>query len=286
MKRITVFGATGMLGTPVTKQLIKAGFQVTALVRDVQKAKRLFPIGVTFIKGDLQDPAAIRQALEHADGLYISLHSQYKEKAHGFATEREGLDNILIEAKASQVRQVIFLSSFLARNYQGGWWVFQAKKSGIQKIKNSGIPYTIFYPSNFFENFHNGMIRGNSVTILAHPEDHPYYWISGADFGNQVVQAFIQPHAISKEYPAQGPEALTYTQAAEQFANHYPTKNLKVSKSPFSVLKFISLFSPQIKFLAQLADVSARNIETFESESTWKDLGKPETTIAMFATQP
>ena len=37
--RITVFGATGMIGQPVTKALIKAGFQVTALVRNVEKAK-------------------------------------------------------------------------------------------------------------------------------------------------------------------------------------------------------------------------------------------------------
>jgi len=44
---------------------------------------------------------------------------------------------------------VAYLSSFLARNYKGNWWVMSAKKKGIAKVKNSGVPYTIFYPSNF-----------------------------------------------------------------------------------------------------------------------------------------
>ena len=59
MKKITVIGATGMIGIPVTKELIKAGFEVTALVRDEKKAKKIFPQGVTFVKGDIEDKNSI-----------------------------------------------------------------------------------------------------------------------------------------------------------------------------------------------------------------------------------
>ena len=76
---------------------------------------------------------------------------------------------------------------------------------------------------------------------------------------------------------------MTYQQAAEEFARHYTPKQLKVSKAPLGVLKFLSHFSPQIKFMARLGDISARNIETFESQSTWDALGKPEITVAGFA---
>jgi|GEM_PF-2029889 len=30
----------------------------------------------------------------------------------------------------------------------------KAKKECVVKIQKSGLPYTIFYPSNFMENFH------------------------------------------------------------------------------------------------------------------------------------
>ena len=43
-KKITVIGATGMIGIPVTNELINAGFEVTALVRNVEKAKQIFQI--------------------------------------------------------------------------------------------------------------------------------------------------------------------------------------------------------------------------------------------------
>ncbi|MBK9378342.1 MAG: NAD(P)H-binding protein [Saprospiraceae bacterium] len=54
-KNISIIGATGMIGIPVTKELVKAGFNVTALVRNPEKAKSIFPAGVNFVKGDLDD---------------------------------------------------------------------------------------------------------------------------------------------------------------------------------------------------------------------------------------
>lgn len=52
IKKITVIGATGMIGTPVTKELVKAGFEVTAFVRSIENDKHIFPSGVNFVQGD------------------------------------------------------------------------------------------------------------------------------------------------------------------------------------------------------------------------------------------
>ena len=80
MKKITVIGATGMIGVPVTKQLVKAGFEVTALVRNIEKAKKLFPDGVKFVKGDLDDTKSLAEALKDADGLYVNISTTDKHK--------------------------------------------------------------------------------------------------------------------------------------------------------------------------------------------------------------
>jgi uncharacterized protein YbjT (DUF2867 family) len=42
-KKITVIGATDLIGVPVTKALLKAGFEVTAMVRNPDKAQRILP---------------------------------------------------------------------------------------------------------------------------------------------------------------------------------------------------------------------------------------------------
>ena len=56
MKKILIIGSTGLLGKPVTKALIAAGFELTLLVRNTDLAKRLFP-ATKIIKGDIQNRA-------------------------------------------------------------------------------------------------------------------------------------------------------------------------------------------------------------------------------------
>jgi len=41
--KILVIGATGMIGKPVANELLNAGLEVTALVRDIAKAKERLP---------------------------------------------------------------------------------------------------------------------------------------------------------------------------------------------------------------------------------------------------
>lgn len=284
MKKITVIGATGMIGVPVTKQLVKAGFEVTALVRNLEKAKQLFPNGVKFVKGDLDDSKSLAEALKDADGLYINISTTDKNKEHEFNPEMGGIDNILAIAKQSKVKQIAYLSSFLARNYKGSWWVMNAKKASITKIKNSRIPYTIFYPSNFMENFNGGMKQGKKINSIGKSTEKAW-WIAGEDFGKQVTNAFKTETTLYKEYPVQGLESFTMNEAAKVFVDNYSKEKLIVANLPMGMAKFLSIFISPLKFVVKLMEVMNANKETFESQKTWNELGKPEITLAKFAKQ-
>jgi len=284
IKRITVIGSTGMIGIPVTQELVKAGFEVTALVRNIEKAKQIFPQGVSFVKGDIEDMQSINEALKNADGLYINISTKPTDKESQFNPEMQGLDNILAALKNTNIKQVAFLSSFLARNYNGDWWVMKAKKGGISKIKNSGIAYTIFYPSNFMENFASeGMRRGNKVNYIKSKVNNKAWWIAGEDFGKQVANAFKTDKALNCEFPVQGPEALTMKEAATKYAAAYKKEQLGVGSMPYGLLKFLGMFIPQMKFISKLMNVMLNNVETFESQKTWDILGKSEISIDKFA---
>src|SRR6266705_2804110 len=72
-KRILVTGATGQQGGAVARQLLKQqGFAVRALTRDPAKpaAKLLAQQGAEVIRGDLDDTATIKLALEGAHGVF------------------------------------------------------------------------------------------------------------------------------------------------------------------------------------------------------------------------
>ncbi len=281
-KRITVFGATGMLGVPVTKQLIVAGFEVTALVRDVEKGKKMFPQGITFVEGDLQNKSDVKEVLKNADAVYLNLSTDYKTKKNEFSPEREGLDNILSAAKEAGVKQVVFLSSFIARNYTGDFWLMKTKKAGIEKVKNSGIPYTIFYPSNFMENFNGSFRVGKKINIIGKSYEK-LWWIAGEDYGRQVVNALKNDTALNREYPVQGPEPMTSKEAAEVFIKNYTKEDLKIAYLPMGMAKFLSLFIKKLQFAVPMMEVINNNKETFESQQTWDELGKPVITLSGFA---
>jgi len=65
-----VTGATGFIGGRLVRELRRVGHQVTALVRDPERASALASLGVTLARGDVTDRASLRAPMQGADGLF------------------------------------------------------------------------------------------------------------------------------------------------------------------------------------------------------------------------
>jgi nucleoside-diphosphate-sugar epimerase len=276
MKKIAIIGSTGMLGQPVTNAFINAGFEVSLLVRNADKAKTLFGSKVRIVKGDIKDAASLKELLTGQDAVYLNLSVEQSSGVNDFQAERDGLNNILQFAKASNIKRVGYLSS-LVQFYTGiNWWVLDLKKEAVKTIKQSGLNYSIFYPSTFMESFDKGAYRqGNSIN-LAGTSKYPMYLISGADYGKQVVKAFELDNG-NNEYIVQGQEGFIADDAAKLFADNYKKAKIKVAKLPFGVLKFFGRLSKKFNYVANIVDALNNYPEKFEAEKTWEDFGKPQT---------
>ena len=140
-----------------------SGFDLTLLARDIDKMQRLFP-GSKIIKGDVFDKASLAPAFAGMDAVYCNLSVVQTSKEKDLQAEREGIDNIIVAAKETGIKRIAYLSS-LVHLYEGmnnfHWWAFEMKNNAVQKIKDSGIPYSIFYPSTFMETFPYQMMHGN-----------------------------------------------------------------------------------------------------------------------------
>jgi hypothetical protein len=157
-----------------------------------------------------------------------------------------------------------------------------AKKQAIHKIKNCGIPYTIFYPSNLMENLNGGMRDGNKINIIGKSTEKAW-WIAGEDLGKIVAKSFETEKALNKEYSVQGLEAMTTLEATNAYIENYTKEKLKIAKLPMGMAKFLSLFVKPLKFVVPLIDTMNNNKETFEAQQTWDELGKPTITVEKFA---
>ena len=93
-----VTGATGFLGGEIVRQLVRAGHEVRAVVRDLQKAKWMEELGVKLYKGDVTEKESMREAMTGVDGIY-HVAAWYKvverTKGEAFAVNVQGTTNVL-----------------------------------------------------------------------------------------------------------------------------------------------------------------------------------------------
>lgn len=94
--RIFLTGATGYVGSAVLDALLRGGHQVTALVRDPEKAERLSMRGTQPIVGELSKPKSYAAAAEAADGI---IHAAYEYSKRGQKVDRDAIDTLLAAAR-------------------------------------------------------------------------------------------------------------------------------------------------------------------------------------------
>ena len=284
IKRIAVIGATGRLGTPVTIELAKT-FHVRAIVRSQEKAKAKLPSSIDIVRGDLRDVDSLRAALTGMDAIYLNLATETVDLSLPFYEEREGVRNVITAAQGLGIQYIAKI---------GGLGAYPPALKGTQKnmvpnlirmeghglIAASGIPHTFFAPTHFMELLPN-MIYKRKLRWIGNTNVN-IHWIAAGDYARQVALAFQKPDSMPEHCPIQGPEAISVRRAMAQFRRTYDP-GLRISVAPLWVIRLVSLFDKRMKFVAELFEYFGNHEDPFYAAQTWKDLGKPTTTLDAFA---
>lgn len=281
-----MIGATGLLGKPVALALAKAGYEVTALVRDPGPARKSFPPGIKIFPGDMRSDSDLKKLLQGHDKLHLNLSIKQNEKRSEWHSESNGLQTLLPIAKEAGIQRIFYLSSLIQR-YQGmngfDWWVTRIKADAVNMIRSSGIPSTIFYPSTFMEAITTQYMQGKRL-LIAGKSKHKQYFIASADYAQQVVRAVETNSGNSnKDYVMQGPEAYLTEEALKLFKQNYTKAPLSISSAPFSILKVMGKLNSKMDYGSHIIEALNNYPEKFEAEQTWTELGKPTVTLKEFA---
>ena len=281
--KIAVFGATGMLGKYVAKQLLMDGHEVNALVRNSEKAVEILGDKISMVEGDLKNLEKIKSTLTECEAVYISLSVSPSSSKGKFQPERDGINNILLVAEELGIKRILYLSSLVHQIENNDWWVFDIKRKAVESIKSSSIDHTIFYPSNFMETITEKSIRNGKIMFTGKGEQQ-LWWISASDYAKQVSKSLSSAQeGKNYEYNVQGLDPYTNEEAYDKFVEI--CDKYKISKIPEFIISILAVFVPLMSYLSNISKAITSYPEEFCSQETWDALGKPETTLEKFAQQ-
>lgn len=142
---VLMVGATGSIGRLAVEAAQRHGLRPRALVRDVRRAERLLP-GVELVRGDLEDPASLRNAVGGADAIVLT-HGSGGDPETRRRVDYGGVRNLLQAFDGAQPRVALMTSIYATRSDIPGnspW-----KRRSERLLRASGLPYTIVRPGWF-----------------------------------------------------------------------------------------------------------------------------------------
>lgn len=236
-KKILVLGGTGLLGYHAASNLHQAGFSVRVLARNLEKAQGMFDDAYEIVQGDANDADVVRKSLEGCYGAHISLSE---------VNDLTGTRNVATAAKYVGLAHITYVSGATVCEAHDWFPVVADKLQAEAAIKATGIPYTIFCPSWFFEMTFNFLNRG--VMIGKHPR--PYHWLASDDFGRGVAVAYQKEAARNKRFTIMGPEPLLMEDVLNRVAARLYPEVTSLRKVPIWMAKLMARATGNARMLA------------------------------------
>ena len=212
-KTILLTGATGHQGGAAFRHLHRK-FPLRILARDLDKREvlALAGPGVELARGDLEDMASLKRAMDGAYGAYSMQKSNDTE-----AEVRQGM-HLVDAAMAQSIRHLVY-SSVAGADQHTGIPFMDSKLHIEQHIQGSGIKHTILRPVFFMENWFNwkDQLLNGRLELPLRPETR-LQMIAVDDIGAFVALAFEHPGKwIGRTFEIAGDE-LSMMQLAQAFS--------------------------------------------------------------------
>jgi nucleoside-diphosphate-sugar epimerase len=144
--RIFLTGATGYIGSAVLDALVRGGHDVTALVRDNEKAARVAERGARPVVGNLGEPDSYRAVADAQDGY---IHTAYDAASgRGPAIERVALETIITAARRPRTAGSTAPASRFVIYTSGVWVLGRTPEPATENAPVNPIPLVSWRPEH------------------------------------------------------------------------------------------------------------------------------------------
>ena len=239
---LLVIGGTGTLGRQIVLQALTKGYQVRCLVRNFRKAAFLKEWGVELVYGDLARPETIPPCLKGITAVIDASTSRANELDSLKKVDWDGKLCLIEAAKAAKIKRFIFFSAQNVEQFNN--IPLMKLKNGVEtKLQQSGIPYTIFRLTGFYQ----GLIEQYAIPILENlpiwvTNENTYIsYMDTQDIAKFCLKALQIPQTKNQTFFLSGSKGWVSSEIinlCEQLAG----QKAKVQRIPLFLLKLVSRF--------------------------------------------
>ena len=228
--------------------LLDAGKQVRVVVRKAAKAKHLAARGAQVVEADLTDEAALVEAFQGAEGVYL-LSPPDVTLADFFVVRRKLVDSLARAVKVAAVKHVVFLSSAGAQ-HSSGTGMIVSTHAGEQALRATGLPVTFVRAAYFMENWASVLQPAQQDGVLPSfiAASRAIPMVASRDIGKTVARALLDGPRGTRIVELGGPAEVSPAEVATTLSKILG-REVKVAEVPLeaAVPTFTSFgFSPSV----------------------------------------
>lgn len=239
---LLIIGGTGTLGRQIVLQALTKGYQVRCLVRNFRKASFLKEWGAELVYGDLTRPETIPPCLKGITAVIDASTSRSNELDSLKKVDWEGKLFLIEASKIANIQKFIFFSAQNVEQFEN--IPLMKVKNGIEiKLKESGIPFTIFRLTGFYQ----GLVEQYAIPILENlpiwvTNENTYIsYMDTQDIAKFCLRSLQIPQTTNQIFFLSGSKGWISSEIimlCEQLAG----QQAKVQKVPLILLKLVSRF--------------------------------------------
>jgi uncharacterized protein YbjT (DUF2867 family) len=212
---ILVVGATGVLGSMITRALLARGDDVRILVREGSNYAPLVAAGATPAVGDLKERASLDAACRDIDTIVTTATAIIRQPPDTLeSVDDAGYRNLIEAAKRAGVQHFIYTSA-LGSSADSPVPLMRIKALNEQRLRESGMDYTVLMPNLYIEVWGAIVVaaplaQGKPVTLVGEASRR-HSMVSMRDAAAFAIAAIDNPAARNATIVIGGPRPVSWT---------------------------------------------------------------------------
>jgi uncharacterized protein YbjT (DUF2867 family) len=215
--RILVVGATGQLGSVITRKLLASGAKVRALARNRAALARFEP-GAEIAAVDLRDVPKLTEACRGIEQIIATANNNMgKGPTSPSSIDLSGYQNLCAAARNTGVRRLIYVSyrgvaqDALVDIFRIKWYIEDA-------IRRSGVPHVMLRPTAFMDTWIDQVlakgIRDKGVATIFGDGRTVANYIAVDDVAEFAVRIVSHPEIVNEAIEVGGPSNVSQNDLA------------------------------------------------------------------------